>query len=129
MKLFKSVDKKLKERNESQQVCPKCRGKKIVSGEVINILNICPRCSGYGELDWIQYATGNPRNESNNELAYHLAIRNSEVLSQKIKQLFMSVGTLVNVSIRIIRPNPLSKIYHRTPEEEMIKTEKEIISI
>ena len=127
MNLFKSIDKTLRERSATQQVCPQCRGKKIVLGEIVNILNICPRCSGYGELDWVEYATGNPRDESNKDLAYHLAVRNSEILAQKIKQLFISTGTMVNVSVRIIRPEPLSKIYHNTPESEMI--ERELISI
>lgn len=127
MNLFKTMSEKLEERNNSQQVCPKCRGKKIVQGEVVKIMNICPRCSGYGDLDWVVYATGNPRNESNNDLAYHLAVRNSEILAHKIKQLFMSTGVMVGVSIRTIRPDPLSKIYHNTSESEMI--EKELISI
>lgn len=127
MDLFKSINKKLKERSASQQVCPRCRGKKIVFGEVVNIMNICPRCSGYGELDWVEYATGNPRGESNKDLAYHLAVRNSEILAQKIKQLFVSTGVMVNVSIRSIRPDPLGKIYHNSTESEMI--ERELISI
>jgi len=127
MDLFNQISKKLEERNQSQQVCPRCLGKKIVYGEVVNILNICPRCSGYGELDWIEYATGNARNENNKDLSYHLAVKNSEVLAQKIKQLFMSTGIMVKVSVEIMRPDVLSKIYHNTPEEEMIV--KEIISI
>ena len=128
MSLFKEIDEKLKKRNTSQQSCPRCHGKKIVLGEVVNILNICPRCSGYGELDWVEYATGNPRDESNKDLAYHLAVRNSEILAQKIKQLFMSTGIMVKVSVRTIRPDVLSKLYHSIPESEMI-IDQELISI
>lgn len=129
MNLFKSIDEKLEERNKSQQVCPRCRGKKIVLGEVVNILNICPRCSGYGELDWVEYAAGNMSRKTNKDLAYNLAVRNSEVLAHKIKQLFISTGSMVTVSVKIVRPEPLSKLYHNTPESEMIQTEKEIISL
>lgn len=128
MDLFKSIDEKLEERNKSQQVCPRCHGKKIVHGEVINILNICPRCSGYGELDWVQYATGNARNESNKDLAYNLAVKNSQVLAHKIQQLFMSTGIMVKVSVKAVRPDVLSKLYHSIPESEMI-IDKELISI
>ena len=128
MNLFKSISEKLEGRNKSQQVCPRCHGKKIVHGEVVNIMNLCPRCSGYGELDWVEYATGNSRNETNTALAMHLAVRNSEILAHKIKQLFMSTGTMVKVSVRTVRLDPLSKIYHNTLESEMI-IDQELISI
>lgn len=112
----------------SQQVCPQCHGKKIVGGELINIMNLCPKCGGYGSLDWVEFATGNTtRARANYDLQFQLAVKNSERLAQKIKHLFISAGTTVRVSIRTIRPDPLSKIYHNTPESEMI--EKELISI
>ena len=128
MDLFKAIDEKLEERNKSQQVCPRCRGKKIVHGEVINILNICPRCSGYGELHWVEYAAGNMSRKTNKDLAYNLAVRNSEVLAHKIQHLFMSTGIMVRVSVKTVRPDVLSKLYHGIPESEMI-IDKELISI
>lgn len=93
--------------NKSQQVCPKCHGKKIVYGkDIINVMNLCGRCGGYGELDWVEYATGNTTHQINADLGLHLTVRNAEILAQKIKELFMLSGTMVRVSVNTINQRP-----------------------
>lgn len=128
-----SLETVKEEHNTSQQVCPKCHGKKIVYGEnMIQILNLCARCGGYGELDWIDYATGNTTTrEINMELGLLLTVRNAEMLAHKIKELFRLTGTMVRVNVSIIdqklnHPGPVAK------ETDVIMTEEiveELISI
>jgi len=86
---------------EGTIICPKCHGRKAIPKEkMILIQKICDRCNGLGELDWINYANGNPPHDRcDRQLYIDVAIRNAEILINEAKTELDRVGIKVDIRI------------------------------
>lgn len=80
-------------------VCSKCHGQKLIPRR-LDILSICDKCNGYGELDWIENVT-KPRNKPGESFIYTVDLRNAQLLAAEIKKIVGKYHPNVQVNIEI----------------------------
>ena len=75
----------------SLTTCKKCEGNGLIFKPSISLLQICTKCNGYGELDWIENIMQS-RHDIKEGMIHTVAVRNIQLLSEKIKEILSELG-------------------------------------
>jgi hypothetical protein len=84
--------------------CSYCKAERFIPIIPVKLWDVCPECNGTGRKDWIENAMGKkkPCSNYNNDIGFHVAYRNIEILIRAIREEANKVGKTVNVRVEEI---------------------------
>ena len=84
---------------KNKVICSKCNGNKLIPKH-IDILSVCDKCNGYGELDWIENVTKS-RMTTTESFNHAVDLRNAQLLAVKIKEIVGKYHPNVTVIVKV----------------------------